>query len=50
MDYLAHHIMQNPTIDLDKVRFMINFDMVGRLNNEKTLAINELVPVIIGIS
>ena len=31
---------KNPTIDLNKVRFMINFDMVGRLNDQKTLAIN----------
>ena len=25
---------------------MINFDMVGRLNNEKTLAINELAQLL----
>ena len=31
---------KNPTIDLKDVRFMINFDMVGRLNEDKTLAIN----------
>lgn len=31
---------KNPTINLEEVRFMINFDMVGRLNEEKTLAIN----------
>ncbi len=31
---------KNPTIDLAKVRFMINFDMVGRLNKEKIIAIN----------
>lgn len=34
--YYAKH----PTINLDNAIFMINFDMVGRLNNEKTLAIN----------
>ena len=31
---------KNPTINLENVRFMINFDMVGRLNQENTLAIN----------
>ena len=31
---------KNPTIDLNTVRFMVNFDMVGRLNPENTLAIN----------
>ena len=31
---------KNPTIDLADVRFMINFDMVGRLKKNKTLAIN----------
>lgn len=36
----SSHYAKNPTINLDKVRFMINFDMVGRLNKEKTLAIN----------
>lgn len=36
----SSYYAKNPTIDLEKVRFMINFDMVGRLNKEKTLAIN----------
>ena len=36
----SSYYAKNPTIDLEKVRFMINFDMVGRLNNDKTLAIN----------
>lgn len=36
----SSHYAKNPTIDLENVRFMINFDMVGRLNTEKTLAIN----------
>ena len=31
---------KNPTIDLNKVKFMLNFDMVGRLSEDKTLAIN----------
>ena len=34
--YYAEH----PSIDLDKVSAMINMDMVGRLNNEKVIAIN----------
>ena len=36
----SSYYAKNPTIDLDKVRFMLNFDMVGRLNKEKTLAVN----------
>ena len=36
----SSYYAKNPTIDLEKVRFMINFDMVGRLNDENTLAIN----------
>lgn len=36
----SSYYAKNPTIDLKKVRFMINFDMVGRLNNQKILAIN----------
>ncbi len=34
--YFADH----PTIDLTTVNYMINMDMVGRLNEEKVLAIN----------
>ena len=36
----SSYYAKNPTIDLDNVRFMINFDMVGRLNKENILAIN----------
>ncbi|MBU46908.1 MAG: peptidase M28 [Flavobacteriales bacterium] len=36
----SSYYAKNPTIDLKKVRFMINFDMVGRLNNDRLLAIN----------
>lgn len=36
----SSYYAKNPTIDLKKVRFMINFDMVGRLNKERLLAIN----------
>jgi hypothetical protein len=32
--------VKNPTIDLKTVNYMINMDMVGRLNAENTLAIN----------
>ncbi|MAJ90437.1 MAG: peptidase M28 [Flavobacteriales bacterium] len=31
---------KNPTINLEHVRFMINFDMVGRLNKDNMLAVN----------
>lgn len=36
----SSYYAKNPTIDLTTVRFMINFDMVGRLNSDNTLAIN----------
>lgn len=32
--------VENPTIDLSKVNYMVNMDMVGRLNQEKVLAIS----------
>lgn len=32
--------VENPTIDLSKVNYMVNMDMVGRLNEEKVLAIH----------
>ena len=38
--YGSSFYTKNPTIDLKRVRFMLNFDMVGRLNNENTLVIN----------
>ena len=31
---------QNPTVPLERISYMINMDMVGRLNAEKTMAIN----------
>jgi len=31
--------VENPTIDLGTVNYMLNMDMVGRLNEEKTIAI-----------
>ncbi|MEB2783285.1 M20/M25/M40 family metallo-hydrolase [Algoriphagus persicinus] len=36
----SNYFVKNPTIELTKVNYMINMDMVGRLNAEKTLAIN----------
>jgi hypothetical protein len=36
----SSYYAKNPTINLDTVRFMFNFDMVGRLNSDRTLAIN----------
>ena len=36
----SSYYAKNPTIDIKKVRFMINFDMVGRLNKERALAVN----------
>lgn len=36
----SNYFVKNPTIQLDSVNYMINMDMVGRMNQEKTLAIN----------
>lgn len=36
----SNYFTKNPTIDLTKVNFMINMDMVGRLDAEKGLAVN----------
>lgn len=38
--YGSSYFCKNPTIDLKNVRYMMNFDMVGRLNSTKDLAIN----------
>jgi hypothetical protein len=35
----SNYFIKNPTIDLTKVNYMLNMDMVGRLNAEKTLAV-----------
>lgn len=35
----SNYFVKNPTIDLRKVTYMINMDMVGRLNEEKSLAV-----------
>ncbi|KOF03870.1 peptidase M28 [Roseivirga seohaensis subsp. aquiponti] len=36
----SNYFSKNSTIDLGSVDYMINMDMVGRMNEEKTLAIN----------
>lgn len=36
----SNYFSKNPTIDLKKANFMINMDMVGRLREDKTLAIS----------
>jgi hypothetical protein len=38
--YGSKHFAENPTVELGKVNYMLNLDMVGRLNQEKSLAIN----------
>ena len=37
---MPNYYSKNPTIVLDDVSFMINMDMVGRLNQERQLAIH----------
>ena len=36
----SNYFTKNATVDLSKVNFMINMDMVGRLDKEKGLAVN----------
>ncbi|MFT4698316.1 MAG: hypothetical protein ACI9SJ_001459 [Flavobacteriaceae bacterium] len=36
----SNYYTKNPTIDLKKVNYMINMDMVGRLNKENTIAVH----------
>jgi len=36
----SNYFVKNPTIDTKKVSFMINLDMVGRLNEENTVAVH----------
>lgn len=36
----SNYFSKNSTINLDSVNYMINMDMVGRLNEENTLAVN----------
>jgi hypothetical protein len=35
----SNYFVKNPTIDTKKVTYMLNMDMVGRLNTENTLAV-----------
>ncbi len=35
----SNHFVKNPTLKLEKVNCMLNFDMVGRLKEEKSLAV-----------
>ncbi|SDE39057.1 M20/M25/M40 family metallo-hydrolase [Ulvibacter litoralis] len=36
----SNYFVKNPTIDTKKVSYMINMDMVGRLNEERTIAVH----------
>lgn len=36
----SNYFTKNPTLELEKISYMINMDMVGRLNDENVLAIN----------
>ena len=36
----SNYFCKNPTIDLEKANYMVNMDMVGRLRDDKTLAIS----------
>ncbi|MGK0386149.1 MAG: Zn-dependent M28 family amino/carboxypeptidase [Patiriisocius sp.] len=36
----SNYFVKNPTIDTKKVSYMINMDMVGRLNEENTVAVH----------
>ena len=38
--YGSKYFVNNPTIPLESINYMINLDMVGRLNEDKVLAIN----------
>lgn len=38
--YGSGYFVKNPPVDLEKVNYMINFDMVGRLDEKNSLAIN----------
>lgn len=37
--YGSKYFAENPTLDLSDVNYMLNMDMIGRLNEEKTLAV-----------
>lgn len=35
----SNYFTKNPTVDIDKINYMINMDMIGRLNEDRQLAI-----------
>ena len=36
----SNYFTKNPTVDLSKVSYMLNYDMVGRLNEERKMSVN----------
>ena len=38
--YGSKHFIKNPTVEKESINYMINLDMVGRLNEERVLAVN----------
>lgn len=36
----SNYFTKNPTVPIDQINYMINMDMVGRLNAEKTIAVH----------
>lgn len=36
----SNYFVKNPTIDIETINYMVNLDMVGRLNDEKTIAVH----------
>jgi hypothetical protein len=38
--YGSKHFVQHPVVPLDRISYMLNLDMVGRLNDERVLAVN----------
>jgi len=36
----SNYFCKNPTLEIEKINYMLNFDMVGRFQSEKGLAIN----------
>ena len=36
----SNYFTKNPTIELSSINYMINYDMVGRLNEKKTIAVH----------
>tara|TARA_R110002051_G_scaffold88179_3_gene155386 strand:+ start:4158 stop:5450 length:1293 start_codon:yes stop_codon:yes gene_type:complete len=38
----SNYFTKNPTLDIDSINYMINMDMVGRLNSDRALAVHGL--------